>query len=355
MSLTEAAASIKKGFRYFLLALLGLAGLWIVILIVMALFNSIYPLFASPDLAFGNIPKPSIPAPKTQNLTFSIDTVDGKLPSLPKIMTVYKFTPPTASLLDVDQANTLAAGFGLNTQPVVLGKQTYQYSDPVSSTLTLTIDIVSKNFSINSNFNDPKVPQTPLNDSTDNITKLARQILQTHILLNPDMKSSSAIVSNVKLVGSNIIPADSISNANFTRIDIFRSSVGGYAIVGPVAHQSLINMLLGTSTQQSNNLVQLSYTYWPFDLGQKGTYPVISSDTAYQNLQQGKATLVLPVAGGISNVKIQNIGLAYFEDSTFQPYLEPIILFTGVANSQNGSEVEVRFYLPAIDPANFSD
>src|SRR5947209_1013618 len=141
MSLTEAAASIKKGFRYFLLVILSLAGLWIVILIIMAIFNTIYPLFASPDLAFGNLPKPTIPASINRSLNFSIDTVDGKLPSLPRMMTVYKFTPPTASLLDVDQSTALAAGFGLNAPPIVLGKQTYQYTDPADSTLTLTIDI----------------------------------------------------------------------------------------------------------------------------------------------------------------------------------------------------------------------
>lgn len=352
MSLTEASAFLKRGFKLLLLGLAGIAILWFVILALIGAFNAISPYFAKPDIKFGSLPTPTLSIANYKQVSFVIDTVDGKLPSFPKILPVYKFTQPTARLLDGDNAKQIAASFGFSLGPTVVDKQTYQFTNPQLPLAKFIIDIVSKNFSITSNLSDPSIPKSALNLSTDAITKYARDQLKQNNLLQNDLTSSTAIVSNVKLSGASLVSASSISEANFTRVDIFRDNIGGssgYPIVGPHAHQSLVSMLLSTGAFSPTSLIQMSYTYWPYEISSKATYPIISSSQAYTQLQQYGGSLILPTDITGSTVRIKSMGIAYFESAAFQPYLQPVVLFDGVVDSQNGSEVEVRFYLPAID------
>lgn len=354
MTLTEATIYIKQGARYAVIGIIGLIILWFVGSFTISTFQKIFPAKEVPTVAYGKVPPPTLPAAVTsKNLSFVLDTVDGKLPSLATVLPIYKFDTQTSGLLNADQAKSLAASFGFGTAPSILNSNTYQFVDPHNPGQSLTVNIVSKNFSLTSDYTNPTISKVPPADPFDTVIVNARAILKSHSLLADDLTSSTATVTPVKLSGTNLVRATSTSDANYVRVDIWRSGVGSYQIVGPSKDQALINLILASGSS-SNALVGLSYTYWPFSASNYATYPLLTVAKAFDELKSGQAALISPSKASFTDVRIQNISLAYFEDARFQPYLQPIYLFDGIAVPQGGAETTVRFYLPAVDPSYLS-
>ncbi len=58
-------------------------------------------------------------------------------------------------------------------------------------------------------------------------------------------------------------------------------------------------------------------------------YPIKTPDEAYTNLQEGKAMVPMSQAKTGGFVSITKIYLAYFLDSEFIPFLQPVYVFEG--------------------------
>lgn len=355
MTLTEAAIFIKSGYKYVLAALVGIVALWMLVGFLISSFQKIHPAIETPTLGFGKIPRPTLPVNTTAKLAFVLDTVDGRLPLLPTVLPVYQFVFPTPNLLDQDRAKNLAADFGFTSDPKSPDNQNFTYTDPKNPSQQITINSTNKNFELlTTNYSDPVINKTPPSDALDDIVSGARSILKAHSLLPVDLAKSTAKVSYKKISGGTLLPANSISEANFARVDIFRDGVAGYPIVEPKTDEALVNLLLSGGRQERTTIAGLGYTYWQFLIDGAGTYPLLPTQAALDQLKAGQGSLISPLTATFSEVRIKDIKVAYFQAKNYQPYLQPIYLFSGVANPQSGPEVPVTIYLPAVDPAQFS-
>lgn len=350
MTLSEATIFFKKAFKYGLIGLAAVALLWISVGYAITLFNQVNPPKETPTVSFGAIPKPILPETPTTSLNFVLDTLDGRLPTLPKVLPVYQFAAFSPNLLDADRAKVLADKFGFKSDPQILDTQTYQFTDP-KIPQTLKINIVTKNFTLTPNLADSSIPKNPPEDSIDSLISLARSNLKGYSLLPLDLEKSDAKVTYKKLSGSVLSDARSLSEANFARVDIMRDGVAGYPIVGPRKDQSLVNLLFSGPRAV---LVGLNYTYWPYFIDGSSTYPLLSVEAAWQAIQSGQGVLISPEVTNFRDVRVREILIAYFETEPSQSYLQPIFLFDGVSVPQTGTETPVRVYLPAVDPAYFS-
>lgn len=353
MTLTEAAAFFKKFFKYALIGLAALVALWFTVGYAISIFKQANPTKETPTVRFGKISKPSLPSTTAPGISFVLDTVDGKLPLLPTVLPVYEFVFPTPNLLDLDRTKAFAADFGFTAAPKTTDNQNYTFTDP-KLPQQLIVNDVTKNFSLTTNLSDPTVVKTPPSSSVDEIAAAARDILKSHNLLKDDLSDSQASVTYKKISGSSLVTAGSISDANFVRVDIPRDGVAGYPIVEPKVNESLVYLILSGGIQERTSLIETGFTYWPYLVDSSSTYPVLSSQAAWDAIKAGQATLISPTQANFSEVRVRDIKIAYYEAAIYQPYLQPVFLITGFASPQGSGEIPVTFYLPAVDPSYFS-
>jgi hypothetical protein len=355
LSLTEAAVFFRKFFRVMLVGLLALVALWAMWGYIVAGIRVIFPVEDTPTVKFGKIAPPKLPANKATNLSFVLDTATGDLPILTKVLPVYRFITPEPNVLDSDRAAKLAANFGFSG-PQQIDAVTFRYLDPNHPTQEIGINIVSKNFVILTNdFSHPTILKTPPEGTSEQVIEAARNVLDLRNLLAIDLEGSKTSIRYLKISGNSLAPANSISESNFARVDIFRKNINNYPILTPGYSDGLIHLVLAGTRTEPTKVVEASYIYWPYDASSSSTYPIRSSASAWEELRLGQGSLVTPSSPNFTEARIKNISLAYFEAKEFQPYMQPIYLFKGVGLAQDGSEVEVVLYLPAVDPGYLSE
>jgi hypothetical protein len=349
MSLYEASIFFRKLFKFLLVGLAAVVAVWILWQPAISLFHVFFPAEETPTVRFGKISPPSLPSNPTSGLSFILDTADGKLPTLKKVLPVYQFARPQANVLDLDRAGALAANFKFGS-PQQLDNQKFRYTDPARPAQEIQINIVSKNFVIvTNNFADPSVPKSPPVESSDALIQGVRSLLKSSSLLPDDIVTSKAKVTYLAISGNSLIPARSLSEANYARIDIFRGNIKDFPIVTPTYSGALVYLILSGVQFRENQIVEGSYIYWPYSPSDSSTYPLRTAATAWQDLQTGHGSLIIPAKASFTQVRIKTIALAYFETYDYQPYLEPIYLFSGVGVAEGGAETEAIFYLPAVD------
>ena len=352
MTLTETAIFFKKYSKWALFGTIAVIILWLLISYAVATYQQLYPAQEVPTVQFGKLTKPAFPAGSSANLSFVLDTIDGNLPKLPTVLPVYPFGPRIPNLTDLDQAKTLAAGFGFTGGPQKASAEEYIFTDPTTTAQTLTVNIVDKNFNLaTTNFQDPTISLTPPPDATDDLIAKARSILSNQNLLPTDLTKSNATVTYKKLSGSQLVDANSLSEANAARVDIFRDGVAGYDIVGPSKDEALVHLTLSAQSYNKKNILEIGYTYWPYYIDGSSTYPLEQVAAAWNDLKAGKGTLISPATASFSEVRIKNITIGYYQAATYQSYLQPIYIFDGEAVSSSNSTTDVRLYLPAVDPS----
>jgi hypothetical protein len=350
MSLSEAAVYFKRFFKYVLLAIAGLAVAWLLVAVSLNFIPTFINGGVKPDYAFGVIPKPTIPMNITsRGISFVLDTVDGKLPTLPSILATYQTDPLLADILGPERGTQLASSFGFPEGPVVLDSQTYKYTNHQNPYQSMTVNIGTQNFILSSDYGSGMFSGPAPSNSSQDLIDRARRFLQSHNMLPKELETSTATVSYRKISGSGTVGADSIDSANFARVDLFRSNVNSYPIVGPMTDQALVYVGL-KPFQQISAITELHYTFWPYFSDKKGLYPLLPVDQAFKNLQDGQASLISPESVNFKQVNVKSISIAYYQDDNYEPYLEPVYLFDGTGTAPDGSEVNARFYLPAVDP-----
>lgn len=351
MSLTEASAFFKKSFKLAIIAGVILTMLWVLVGFLISTYQKINPSKETPTVLFGQLTRPRFPVNNTPGLSFVLDTVNSGLPKLPALLPVYLSASRTPNLLDLDRSADLAREFGFTGAPRQLNSETYVFTDPATSSQEFTVDIVSKNFSlITTNFSDPLISKVAPTGSVDQIALQARNSLDRQTLLQPDLESGRDTVTYKKLQGNIYVNAGSPSEANAARVDIFRDGVAGYELVGPKKDESQIYVILASGQNQKRGLIEIGYTYWNFFLDGSSTYPLQPINLAWEKVRAGEATLIYPATATFKEVRIQEIKIAYYMDAAHQAHVQPIYIFDGVAVPTTGSEVAVRFYLPAVDP-----
>jgi len=350
MSLSEAAVYVKKFLRYFVIALGGLGVVWALVWVGI---NFLPNLLGGPkaDYAFGVMPKPTIPQNTTsKGVNFVLDTVDGKFPNLPKILAAYQSAPLSPDIMGPIRSTQLAANFGFANGPAVLDSQTYRFTDQRKVAQSIVLNIGTQNFSVAADYAKANFSGPAPNNAAQDLIDQTRSFLRTHSILPDEMSNSKATVTYWRIDGNSSVKVGSIDAANFARVDFFRNDVNSYPIVGPLKDQGQIYVGVKSNALDSNGITEMHYTFWQYSTDKKGFYPLLPVDQAFQNLQNGQASLISPTTVNFKDVRVNKITLAYYQDDNYEPYLEPIYLFDGFGTAPDGSEVSTRFYLPAIDP-----
>jgi hypothetical protein len=91
-----------------------------------------------------------------------------------------------------------------------------------------------------------------------------------------------------------------------------------------------VSVLVSGSSVDQKKIVEVNYTYANVDTELYSTYPIKTTEQAWNDLKSGNYWPASDVSG--NDVAIKNIYLAYFEPVSLTNYLEPIYVFEGDQN-----------------------
>jgi hypothetical protein len=313
--------------------IVGLFGLMIGRTIVGALitwYKETHPVIPPPTLGFGTLPSVSFPTSTvTQQLTYHLETVTGHLPTMPTQADVLVMGSSRPNLLAMERSIADAAALGFKTQPEKVSDLVYRWrmTDQIPSSLTMKIYdgrfVWDTAWSTNPNFLVEKALPSQA-DAVKEALGWMKRINDTA----EDVTTDTATVSYLKGIGGEYQTADSLSDADFIQIDLFRKEYkDSYTFVTPRADQGVVRVIL-SGNPRIGRVARMEYNYFPADYTTVETYPLRPIDQAWDELQAGKG-FIAQLDAGVSDVTVRKITLGYFDSFEPQKYMQPVYVFTG--------------------------
>lgn len=327
-TLTEVSFYTRRFIKYgsvVLVVLMLLPLVWRGLVAVYLKINPPPP--AAPTVAYGKIAKPALPSGDTAyKPSYRLETVDGKLPVLPNVARVYLVDVNKSRLLQLDHVKSQARTLGFTGEPEKIDEQTYKFTHPTLPA-TLTVNIIYNQYTYKYDWTADQTlfsaAQVPNNDQA---FLAAKNFWQTLDLLGADLADGSAKYSYFAAQPPAMIATVSLSEANFIRVDMFRSAKDKMPFVTPSGQNSPVYVIFSGSTDRSRSVVEASYLYSNLIADDFATYPLRTVAAAWDELSKGGGYVAH--AGG-ANVVVRKAYLAYFESDTPQEFVQPVYVFEG--------------------------
>lgn len=296
-----------------------------------------------PTMGFGPLPSIQFPPqadedkPKGYTLEYP-----GRLPTFGDRAKVFFMPKPSLSLLSDERVRAIANQYQFKTQPEVLGNERYRWtkSQPLES--TLEIDAKTLNLRLETNFlSKPELLSRKRPMEENQAASRLKSFLSSTNLLPPDSATSTAQITYLKALGSDLQPAASLSDADFLQVDLSRYPIDGkYNFFSPEGTKAIAYGIISSALTGNDSVVRLHLNYFPINYQQVETYPLRSTESAWRLLQGGEGYIVNP--GVTETAVVRNVTLGYYEAFEEQSYFQPIYVFTGDDGFMG--------YVPAIDP-----
>ncbi|OGM08577.1 hypothetical protein A2159_03565 [Candidatus Woesebacteria bacterium RBG_13_34_9] len=341
-SLTDISITSRRIVRY---------GIYIIILILIGrfVFNlgvGIYKKIVPPpkipaNCAFKKLPDISFPdKPKPENPNYTLELPEGSLPKLSETIEVYYMPTFQTDISKVDDAKKKAQKMGFNPDGKILVESipnVYVF-DKNNIPSKLTMNIITGIFSISYDIekNPLIVRGAPL--SSDQAISTVKSYLSTPDLLSDDIKDGNPTFQFLKTENNILVPAISLSEANAIKVNLFRKNYGkdgDIPSVTPDMPEGNIWFILGDKKE----IVAGEYHYFPIDAEKQATYPVKTSEKAFEELKEGKAYFA-NLGENSSNIIIRRVYLSYYDAGQYTEYFQPVIVFQG--------DNDFYAYVPAI-------
>ncbi|MBI4037170.1 hypothetical protein HY385_01990 [Candidatus Daviesbacteria bacterium] len=309
MTLTQAATLTKRGLIIFIVFLVvGISSLIGYQIWHQRQLAKLPPPQPKAEMKFGPLPKLDFPTSNvsSSNFSYSIDTTTGGLPKVPPIIKVY-FIPKTGvTLLAPARYQKMANGLGFNSEPKVLSSTDYQFTNGKDG--LLQIDLATGNFRLET----LATPSAKLDSQTDKnvLIQKFKSYLADHNLLPDELKNGR----------SNI-------NLDDATTSLWPSNIDDLPIVNANFADGLVQTTITIGDNNQITFNKINYIFWPIDKTSSSTYFLKSADQALADLKSGLGFISLEPQK--PQVSISSVYLAYFEQNTYTPYLQPVFVFEG--------------------------
>jgi hypothetical protein len=354
-SLTQIAITARKVIRYTVFFIVFLTVGKILLTAGVSIYLKIYPPGPPPPtVKFGKLTKIPFPissaAPK---LTFTLETATGALPTDISTQAKIYFMPKVNSnLLSLDTAKTKAVSLDFNDpNPVQESDSLYKFKN-LNFPSTMEINILTGAFSISY---DLTADRTPIN-SRPPVAEVAasefRSALSGANVLADDL-SGPVVPSYLKLTSGKLQGVLALSEADVVKVNLFRKSYDNLPSVTGDPNQSNVWAIISGRQQKDQQIIAAQYHYYPVDESQYSTYPIITPQQAFNELQAGKAYIAsMGQYKDGDSLKIRNIYLAYFDPDSAADFYQPVYVFDSAETDPSNSFIG---YLPAVSPTYYGN
>ncbi len=337
MTLTEAAKITKKGLIVFVVIFLVGLSSW---LGYRYYYYNIYlpslPKFEEkPDVKFGLLPplKFDSTSVSSSNFSYSLDTVTGDLPTdLPKIIKVYFAQAGNTTLLSPDRARDLADSFMFPNGPERITPTQYKYTDDKGG--EILIDLNTGNFKFQRAENPP-TDQAVLNFTNEQaLTNEFRNFLAGKV-------STQGLQGRGKTVFNQTNPTESTK----ATVSIWPNNIEDYLVITPKDQESSVKAEMTNIRDPRYRYASLNFVFWPVDLSTFATYYLKPASQAFTDLKAGEGSVVVsPTNTG--KASITSVYLAYYQQESYTPYIQPIYVFEGENFKAYVSAIDKQYLAP---------
>jgi hypothetical protein len=352
-SLTTIAVSTRRAIRYGFFFVIFL----IVVRILFGLGSGIYHrIFPSPPppptVSFGKLDKLPFPDLTAQagkakiNLTYTLETPEGGLPTLPTQAKVFFMPKQVSNLLALDVAKEKAAALGFSPTEQEVSPTIYRFPHR-NSPATLEVNIVTGIFSISYDLKADPSPLERRPPAPEVAASTVRSYLSAANLLPEDL-TGPTLHEFLKIEGDSLVGALSLSDADLVKINFFRKTFDNLPSFTPAPDEGNVWFIVSGAQERDKQIIAAEFHYFPVDEGQSSTYPIKTAQTAWDELNAGN---VYVASYGQNqegaNVKIRRIYLAYYDGGLEMQFYQPIIVLEG----DNG----FMAYTPAVTPDYYGE
>lgn len=339
-TLTEASIAARKSVRYTIYFIIFFIIARSIVLTGVSIYKKLFPPPPTPaTVSFGKLPKLPFPETTKRQLKFSLETATGDLPTLPDQQKVYFMPKISSNLLSLDFASEKAKRLGFDNEAIQVNESIYRFNHK-NSPAVLETNIITGAFSLSYDLN---VDPTPLSvhPTQPEVAFTSIKTFLSGAALYPDDLTGPKGSKYLKTQGGGFIPALSLSDANLVRIDLFRKSVNELPAVTPVFGEANVWFMVSGIRERGKDVIAGEYHYFPIDETQSATYPVKTSEMAWQELNSGN---YYPSSFGTTiendSIKIRKIYVAYYDSGIYTEFYQPVYVFEG--------DKDFVAYVPAV-------
>jgi hypothetical protein len=270
------------------------------------------------------------PEKQIPTVTYILETRTGALPTvLPNQYKVFFMPIKKPSLLAYDSAKKLASQLDFITEPKKLSETDYRWDMKTTVDSSLTMNIITGAFILDRKWTQDKAYETATTSITESVAKdLVDNMLSRIGLLVPDLQTGEHKYIPMKADSGQLTLAPAISKAQFIKVDLFRADVDKTKVVSPATDKGIVSAILAFQTEGARQIVHVDYNYYPVDLEQSASYPLITPTEAWKRMQNGGGY----IAGyntAATSVTVREVTLAYYDSDIPQQFLQPVYVFSG--------------------------
>ncbi len=316
-----------------------IVGVIIILFIVLKILLFIKELIAPsppppPTVAFGQLPRPYFPDGIKKDFTYEIDTLTGDLPALNISERVYKMEQRGPDILAVDRASEKVSALGFNPRPQQISDFFYRWSHPDPREQNIIINIRLSEFNLSSSYlkYEEENPGKKFTEEEEP-TEIASKFLRALDFYPEDIDEEKTKVEFATLSKGVVTPTTRIVNSNVATVYFFQKDKDDLPIVYPQGANSSMRMVVGpgrVGNESAGGVLDAKFSHQKI-LEESETYPIKTSQEAYEDLKNGEA-YVATYSGPNSNVLIKKVYPALYAEAKLQEYLTPIIVFEGTDN-----------------------
>lgn len=279
-----------------------------------------------PEQKFGELTEIAFPETSSPTPEYRINTISGQLPTFSDRIRVYPIIQNDASITALKTArdNAFNAGFSENQKAETTS--TYSWTH-FSTQSILKMNIISHDFTISSNLSGDPIFSTGQTLTPANAIENTLSIIDTLGANSDDISPENISTIDYSIVNGAFLPGDSFQPKQSTKVILKQNPVDKLPIYYPVFQDSTLYFYLSFINGKVE-VIDASYIHKVPNLNESSTYPLKSTNQAYEELKSGKGFIVNPTTDEI--VDITDISLGYYIDnSSEQKYLMPIFVFKG--------------------------
>jgi len=331
-SLTKVSILTRRSIRLGIYGIIGIIILRALILNAIRVYRHYFPPPPPPPtVSFGRLP--ALPFPKKdgiEGLSFTLETPEGVLPTLPSQAKVYFMPKLSPHLLSLDAAKEKAKALGFSPEGVEVTETVYKFPNP-KVPAELQISIVSGVFSISYNLGEDPTPLETIPPASEIAAAKVRSFLSSGGVLPEDL-TGPTIPEFVKLEEGKIVGAISLSESDFIKINFFRKNFDNLPSLTPSPEKGNVWFIVSGSYEKEKLIISGQFHHFPVEESQNATYPIKTSQAAWEELTAGKAYLASIGEPEVKNRVIRRVYLAYYDPGVPADFYQPIIVFEGDKN-----------------------
>ncbi len=293
-----------------------------------------------PTVAYGTLPQLNFPVSvDAYQPVMRLETIDGKLPKMATQGKVYVVNINKSRLLELERVKVKVKSLGFINEPQQVDEQTFKFIHPVIPA-ALTVNVIYNTYKFNYDWTlDQALYSAQAVPNNDQAFLEAKSFFQTLGILGSDLVDGQPKFAYFAAQPPEMISTVSLSEANFVRVDLFRSSRDDLPWVTTQSSHAPVNAIFSGVADRSKRVIQADYAYSQILEGNFATYPLKTVDQAWNELQQGKGYVAHPAG---AQVVVRKVYTAYYESDQPQEFVQPVFVFEGDAG--------YVAYVAAIDP-----